>query len=77
MQIIVEEPQWIELQDESNTAELKQELLDLMKDEPESDFMHPKIAVVILGDETNYSKYKEVLQEFKIPSQIVRVQNAK
>lgn len=43
---------------------------------PTSVFRHPKIVVVILGYENNYKMYKELFHEFKIPSQVVRTQNA-
>ena len=38
---------------------------------PNSVFRHPKIVVVVLGYENNYKMYKELFQEFKIPSQVV------
>lgn len=38
---------------------------------PNSVFRHPKIVVVILGQEHNYRMYKELFAEFKIPSQVV------
>jgi len=39
-------------------------------------FRHPKMVVVVLGQENNYKMYKELFQEYKIPSQIVTVRNA-
>ena len=57
--------------------ELKEELLDIIKMEPDSDFNHPKIAVMILKRENIYPKIKDVLQDFRIPSQVINLHTAK
>ncbi len=50
-------------------------MLDYMMDGPNSVFRHPKIVVVVLGQENNYKMYKELFHEFKIPSQVVTTRN--
>lgn len=54
---------------------MKNKLLSYMMDRPDGIFRHPKIAVVVLGQENNYKMYKELFAEFRIPSQVVTVRN--
>jgi len=75
LKIRVEEPHWIELENEQDYAEVKAKLLNYMMDGPQSVFRHPKIAVVVLGQESNYRMFKELFHEFKIPSQVVTTRN--
>lgn len=49
LQIRVEEPHWIELENENDYSEVKNKLLQYMMDGPNSVFRHPKIVVVVLG----------------------------
>ena len=42
---------------------------------PTAHFRHPKIVVVVLGNENNYRMYKELFHEFKIPSQMITTRN--
>jgi hypothetical protein len=44
---------------------------------PNSVFRHPKIVVVVLGYEINYKMYKELFQEFRIPSQVITTRNGR
>lgn len=75
LQIKVEEPHWIELENETDYAEIKTKLLNYMMDGPQSVFRHPKIVVVVLGQENNYRMFKELFHEFKIPSQVITARN--
>ena len=59
------------MESESDYSEVKNKLLAYMMDGPNSVFRHPKIIVVVLGQESNYRMYKELFAEFKIPSQVV------
>ena len=75
LKIGVGEPHWIELESENDYTEVKNKLLSYMMDRPDGIFRHPKIAVVVLGQENNYKMYKELFAEFRIPSQVVTVRN--
>lgn len=75
LKIGVGEPHWIELESENDYNEVKNKLLSYMMDRPDGIFRHPKIAVVVLGQENNYKMYKELFAEFRIPSQVVTVRN--
>jgi hypothetical protein len=39
-------------------------------------FRHPRIVVILLRDERNYTGYKELMQKFRMPSQVITRQNA-
>ena len=73
LKIRVGEPHFIEIEDEKDIAEVKAKLMDYMMAGPQAIFRHPKIVVVVLGFENNYPRYKELFQEFKIPSQVITV----
>lgn len=47
-----------------------------MMSSPKSVFRHPTMVVVILDREKNYKMYKELFQEYKIPSQVITSRNA-
>lgn len=60
LKVKVEEPYFIELEQENDYREVKNKLLEYMMAGPNSLFRHPKIIVVVLGYENNYSMYKEL-----------------
>ena len=66
--IRVEEPHFIELEKEDDPKELETALLNYMMKGRDGVFRHPKIAVCVLGRETNYKMFKEVFGEYRIPS---------
>ena len=76
LKIKVEEPYFIELENEQDYDEVKRQLLAYMMNQPDSQFRHPKMAVVVTGRENSYSMYKELFHEFRIPSQVIRSHNA-
>ena len=63
LQIVVEEPYWIELDDENDKEELKHKLREYMIDS-KGIFRHPLICVAVLGFESNYPAFKEVFQQY-------------
>ena len=73
----VDEPHFIELEREDDYAEVKAKLMDYMMAGPKSLFRHPKIVVVVLGQERNYKMYKELFAEFKLPSQCITARNGR
>ena len=77
LKIRVEEPYFIELESENDYSEVKAKLLEYMMAGPKSVFRHPKIVVVVLGYENNYKMYKELFQEYRIPSQVVTSRNGR
>ena len=72
----VENPIWIEMENERSRDELKKHLLNYMMARRESPFRHPIMCVAILSQESNYPMFKEVFQEFSICSQVVTRRNA-
>ena len=60
LKLKIEEPHWIELEKETNREELEAKLLDYMMGQ--RSFRHPKMVVVVLQRENNYTMFKEVLQ---------------
>ena len=76
LKIKVEEPYFIELENEQDYDEVKRQLMTYMMYQPDSQFRHPKMAVVVTGKENSYSMYKELFHEFRIPSQVIRTNNA-
>ena len=60
LHIKVEEPHFIETQNEGDRAEVENGLLNYMMRSPNSVFRHPTMVVVILGNENQYKMYKEV-----------------
>ena len=71
----MQDPYFIELENEQDYNEVKAKLLSYMMASPNSVFRHPKVVVVVLGHENNYKMYKELFAEFRIPSQVVTVRN--
>lgn len=61
LNIKVEEPEFIELENEGDREEIQQALLNYMIEKPGAVFRHPKIVVVVLGQEHKYPMIKEVL----------------
>ena len=51
-------------------------ILNYMMKSPSSVFRHPQMVVVILGNENNYKMYKELFQEYNIPSQVITARNS-
>ena len=76
LKIRVEEPHFIETENEADRSEIEMHILNYMMQSPSSVFRHPRMVVVILGNENNYKMYKELFQEYKIPSQVITSKNA-
>ena len=76
LKVKIQEPHFIEVENESDYNEVKAQLLDYMMAGPKSVFRHPKMIVVVLGYEDNYKMYKGLFHEFKIPSQVITARNA-
>jgi hypothetical protein len=75
LQVVVEEPYWIELNDENDKEELKHKLREFMIDAKTGIFRHPLICVTVLGYESNYPMFKEVFQSYQMPSQVITCRN--
>ena len=75
LKVVVEEPYWIELEEENDEAELRFRLLEFMMESAGSEFRHPTLCLAVLGRESNYKMFKEVFGEFRIPSQVVTTRN--
>lgn len=73
LNIKVEEPHWIEMDREEDRSELEYKLREYMM--ADKRFKHPTICLVVLGYENNYTMYKEVFQQYRMPSQVVTVRN--
>ena len=76
LHIRVEEPHWIELQDEANREELEYHLRKFMMGGKDNMFKHPIMVLAVLSWENNYKMYKEVFGNYRMPSQVVTVRNA-
>ena len=74
LKIKVEEPYWIELEDEQDEEELRFRLQEFMM-EDKADFRHPTLCLAVLGRENNYKMFKEVFGDYRIPSQVVTTRN--
>ena len=72
---MVEKPSWIELSKENNREELDLELRKYIV--KNNIFNHPVIVVCLLKHENNYSMFKELMQTYRMPSQVVTVRNAR
>lgn len=66
LQLVVEEPHWIELSKESNRDELDAKLREYMMGGKQ--FNHPMVVVCILQRENNYKMFKEVMLQYRMPS---------
>lgn len=75
LRINVQEPYWIEMEDETDEGELRFRLLEFMMESQKSQFKHPTLCLVVLGRENNYPMFKNVFGEFRIPSQVVTCRN--
>ena len=51
--------------------------MDYMMQGRESSFRHPKMAVCVLDREQNYKMFKEVMQMYQIPSQVITCRNGR
>ena len=58
--IKVEEPEFIELENEGDKEEIEQAILNFMMANNKSTFRHPICAIFVLGNERNYPAVKEV-----------------
>ena len=76
LKIQVEQPFFIETENEGDRQEVEQKILDYMMAGPKSIFRHPVMIVVVLDNTNNYKMYKELFQEYKIPSQVITSKNA-
>ena len=76
LKIRVEEPHFIETENEADKSEVEMHILNYMMKSPSSVFRHPQMVVVILGNENNYKMYKELFQEYNIPSQVITARNS-
>lgn len=76
LKIQVEEPDFIELEREDDPSELETHLLNYMMRGKDSIFRHPKVVVLVLGNESQYPMFKEIFAEYKIPSQVITARNA-
>lgn len=74
--IRVEEPCFIEMEREDCREELQERLASYMLGS-KGRFRHPTVVVCLLANEHNYSMYKQVLQEFRMPSQMITLRNAR
>lgn len=75
LKIKVEEPHFLEVENEGDREEVERGLLNFMMEGPKSVFRHPLVVLVVLSHENNYKMYKELFQEYKVPSQVVTVRN--
>lgn len=75
LNIQVEEPYWIELDQEDDKEELKHKLRAYMTESKDGIFRHPLICVAVLGYEGNYPLFKEVFQSYMMPSQVITRRN--
>ena len=60
LRIKVQEPFFIETENEADRYEVEGKILSYMMRSPDSVFRHPKMVVVILGNESQYKMYKEL-----------------
>ena len=73
---MVEDPVFCEIDRDDDRKGIEQHLLDFMMEGKNSVFQHPKLAVIILGDERKYPIVKEIFDHYRVPSQVVTVRNA-
>lgn len=74
LNIKVGNPYWLETEKESSLEQVEYELAMYMTESEK--FRHPKIVVILLRYENNYPAYKELMQKFRMPSQVITRQNA-
>lgn len=60
---------FIEMKNESDLKELESRVVDFMDEKDR--ICHPSMAVCLLDDISNYPKYKKLLIQFGIPSQMI------
>lgn len=75
LRIKIEEPYWVEMEDEADEEELRFRLLEYMLKNKSSEFRHPRHTLVILGREYLYPMYKNVFKEFSMDSSVVSCRN--
>lgn len=73
LKLRVEEPHWIELSKEHNREELDEKLRAYMMSG--SQIQHPTMVVCILQRENNYQMFKEVMHQYRMPSQVITTRN--
>lgn len=73
LKLVVEEPYFIELSKESNREELDEALRSYMMQDKQMN--HPTMVVCILQRENNYPMFKEVMLQYRMPSQVITVRN--
>jgi len=72
----VQDPYFIELEDERDRVELEDGLDYYMMGASGKTFRHPKVVVCLLKNEDNYTMVKEVMHHFRLPSQVITTRNA-
>lgn len=73
LKLKVEEPHWIELSKENNREELDEKLREYMMGEKH--FRHPTMVICVLQRENNYQAFKEVMLQYRMPSQVITTRN--
>lgn len=73
LKLTVEEPHFIELSKESNREELDAALREYMM--AGNQVNHPTMVVCILQRENNYQMFKEVMLQYRMPSQVITCRN--
>lgn len=75
LRINVEEPEFIQVDRESNCREeLSRKLSDYMLRGKQ--IRHPLMVIAVLNRESNYTMFKEVMHMFRCPSQVITSRNA-
>jgi len=74
--IKVEDPEFVELENENDAKGIEEAILNFMMENKDSTFKHPIICVFVLGNEKIYQKIKDIFIHYRIPSQVVTVRNA-
>ena len=74
LNIKVEEPYWIELENEADTKRLEEELQYYIA-QSTGQLRFPKLILMVLGNETLYDRHKQVYKLYQIPSQVVTSRN--
>jgi hypothetical protein len=75
LKIRVEDPEFIEVERESNCREELSRKLNsyIMRDRQ---IHHPLMVIAVLNRESNYPMFKEVMHQFRCPSQVITSRNA-
>lgn len=75
--IKVQEPYWIYPENETQTEQLEDWLLEYMVGEKSKNFRFPTIVVVLLSRERSYPDHKLIFDKYQMPSQCITLRNAK